>query len=110
MQRIFRIIFSTALGAAAALAGFAQAAAYPERPVRLIVPFAPGGASDFVGRIMQDKLGAELGQQIVIDNRTGASGYIGVEVPPIQRRMATPRCSAISARCRSMLRYFRNSG
>lgn len=80
MQRIFRIIFSTALGAAAALAGFAQAAAYPERPVRLIVPFAPGGASDFVGRIMQDKLGAELGQQIVIDNRTGASGYIGVEV------------------------------
>lgn len=80
MQKIFSIVFSTVVGAAAALAGFAHAAGYPERPVRLIVPFAPGGASDFVARIMQDKLGAELGQQIVIDNRTGASGYIGVEV------------------------------
>jgi tripartite-type tricarboxylate transporter receptor subunit TctC len=57
-----------------------QAAQYPDKPVRLIVPFAPGGASDFVARIIQEKLGAELGQQIVIDNRTGASGYIGVEV------------------------------
>ncbi|MDH4149880.1 MAG: tripartite tricarboxylate transporter substrate binding protein [Betaproteobacteria bacterium] len=63
-----------------AFAGLAQGAAYPERPVRLIVPFAPGGASDFVARIIQEKLGSELGQQIVIDNRTGASGYIGVEV------------------------------
>jgi len=80
MQRIFRIIFGTALGIAASLAGFAQAAGYPERPVRMVVPFAPGGASDFVGRIMQDKMSSELGQQIVIDNRTGASGYIGVEV------------------------------
>ncbi len=80
MQRISRVFFCTAVAAGAALAGFAQAAAYPERPVRLVVPFAPGGASDFVGRIMQDKLSSELGQQIVIDNRTGASGYIGVEV------------------------------
>jgi len=80
MQRIFRTIFSAFVGASAVLAGFAQAAAYPERPVRMVVPFAPGGASDFVARIIQDKLGSELGQQIVIDNRTGASGYVGVEV------------------------------
>jgi tripartite-type tricarboxylate transporter receptor subunit TctC len=53
---------------------------YPVRPVRMIVPFQPGGASDFVGRIMQDKLASELGQNIVIENRTGASGYVGVEV------------------------------
>jgi tripartite-type tricarboxylate transporter receptor subunit TctC len=53
---------------------------YPTRPVRMIVPFQPGGASDFVGRIMQPKLAEELGQTIVIDNRTGASGYVGVEV------------------------------
>ncbi len=79
MHRVFRLILTTAFAAAAASAGLAQAA-YPERPVRLIVPFAPGGASDFVARIIQDKLGSELGQQIVIDNRTGASGYIGVEV------------------------------
>lgn len=56
------------------------AGSYPERPVRMIVPFAPGGASDFVGRIMQPKLAEELGQTIVIDNRAGASGYVGVEV------------------------------
>ncbi len=80
MQKALPIVLSAAIAAASAFAGLAQGAAYPERPVRLIVPFAPGGASDFVARIIQDKLGAELGQQIVIDNRTGASGYIGVEV------------------------------
>ncbi|MGE0558135.1 MAG: Bug family tripartite tricarboxylate transporter substrate binding protein [Burkholderiales bacterium] len=80
MQRASRFIFTAAFAAISACAGIAQAAGYPERPVRLIVPFAPGGASDFVARIIQDKLGAELGQQIVIDNRTGASGYVGVEV------------------------------
>lgn len=53
---------------------------YPQRPVRMVVPFAPGGASDFVGRIMQAKMSEELGQQLVIDNRTGAAGNIGVEV------------------------------
>lgn len=53
---------------------------YPQRPVRMVVPFAPGGASDFVGRILQPKLGDELGQQVVIDNRAGAAGNIGVEV------------------------------
>jgi len=53
---------------------------YPQRPVRMVVPFAPGGASDFVGRIMQPRLGEELGQQVVIDNRAGAAGNIGVEV------------------------------
>ncbi len=81
MQRIFRGIFITTVAVVSAYAGAARAAGYPERPVRLVVPFAPGGASDFVARIIQDKLGAELGgQQIVIDNRTGASGYLGVEV------------------------------
>ena len=59
----------------------AQAAdAYPVRAVRMIVPFAPGGASDLVGRLMQPRLQQELGQQILIDNRAGASGNIGVEV------------------------------
>ena len=53
---------------------------YPQRPVRMVVPFAPGGASDFVGRIMQAKMSEELGQQLVIDNRAGAAGNIGVEV------------------------------
>jgi tripartite-type tricarboxylate transporter receptor subunit TctC len=52
---------------------------YPNRPVKMIVPFAPGGASDFVARIISPKLGEVLGQQIVIDNRPGASGNIGME-------------------------------
>ncbi len=55
-------------------------ASYPQRPVRMVVPFAPGGASDFVGRILQPKMSDELGQQLVIDNRAGAAGNIGVEV------------------------------
>ena len=53
---------------------------YPNRPVKIIVPFAPGGASDFVGRIIQPRLSELLGQPIVIENRGGAAGTIGMEV------------------------------
>jgi len=52
---------------------------YPAKPVRMIIPFAPGGASDFVGRIVQARLGELLGQPIVIENRAGASGNLGLE-------------------------------
>jgi tripartite-type tricarboxylate transporter receptor subunit TctC len=52
---------------------------YPTRPLRMIVPFAPGGASDFVARIMAPKLSELLGEQIIIDNRPGASGNIAME-------------------------------
>jgi len=54
-------------------------AGYPNKPVRMIVPFAPGGASDFVARIISPKLGELLGQSIVIENKPGASGNIGME-------------------------------
>lgn len=57
-----------------------QRADYPTRPVRMIVPFAPGGASDTVGRILQPALAESLKQQVVVDNRGGAAGMIGVEV------------------------------
>jgi tripartite-type tricarboxylate transporter receptor subunit TctC len=56
-----------------------MAQGYPSRPVRMIIPFAPGGASDFVGRIMQPKMSDLLGQQLVIENRGGAAGNIGLE-------------------------------
>jgi len=54
-------------------------AQYPSKPIRMIVPFAPGGASDFVGRILQPRLTELLGQQIVVENRAGASGNIGLD-------------------------------
>jgi len=74
---------SKCLAVSAALALFACGSAfsadYPNRPVRMIVPFAPGGASDFVGRILQPVMAEQLGQQVVVDNRPGAAGNIGVE-------------------------------
>ena len=56
------------------------AAAYPERPIRMIVPSAPGGGPDVVGRIFALRLGTILGQQIVVDNRAGANSIIGTEI------------------------------
>src|SRR5215471_13778999 len=52
---------------------------YPNRPIMMIVPFAPGGASDFVARMIQPGVSEILGQQVVVDNRPGASGMIGTE-------------------------------
>ena len=65
-----------ALGTAA----HAAESTYPTRPVRMIVPFAPGGASDHVARIIQPRMVELLGQQVVIENRAGAAGNIGVEI------------------------------
>ena len=58
----------------------AQAQEYPNKPIKMIIPFAPGGASDLVGRILQTKLGEVLGQPIIIENKPGASGNIGMEM------------------------------
>lgn len=74
-----RIALSTLLLVTPLAAVQAQGPAYPAKPLRLIIPFAPGGASDFVGRMIAQPLGQLLGQQVVPDNRPGASGNIGME-------------------------------
>ncbi len=73
----------TALTSAVAVCGLAQQALaqpYPERPIRIVVPFPPGGSSDFSGRILSTHLPRVLGQTIVIDNRGGAGGNIGSDI------------------------------
>ena len=72
----------TSMLAAPALLGSTGAraqAAWPAKPVKLILPYAPGGATDFIGRPWADKLGQALGHPFVVDNRGGASGAIGTE-------------------------------
>lgn len=61
-----------------ALAGPAHAA-WPERPITLIIPAAPGGTTDIAARLIADKLGAKLGQQVIVENRAGAAGIIGAQ-------------------------------
>ena len=68
-----------ALIAIAAHPALAQAAPYPAKPVRIVVPFPPGGPTDVVGRFVATKLGEALGQQFVVDNRAGAGGTVGSE-------------------------------
>ena len=69
-----------ALAAAATSRAHAQADRWPDRPVRFILPYAPGGATDLIARPWVEKLGAAFGQQFVLEHRGGASGMIGTEI------------------------------
>ncbi len=76
MQR--RHLTTALLGlAAATFATGAFAQAYPSKPIRLVVPFAPGGTTDIIARIVAEKMGASLGQTVVVENKAGAGGIVG---------------------------------
>ena len=81
-KRLFSLSLTVTLAAAAALLLplSAAAQAWPAKPVRMVIPFPAGGATDIVGRTIAQRLGAALGQQVVVDNKPGAGGTIGADM------------------------------
>jgi tripartite-type tricarboxylate transporter receptor subunit TctC len=77
---LVRIVAAALLAAAALHGGIAAAQSYPAKPIRLMVPFPPGGSTDIVARIVAQKLSVQLGQPVIIENRGGAGGTIGTAV------------------------------
>lgn len=73
-------LFAGLVAALIPLAPGAFASDYPTRPIRLIVPFGPGGGSDYVGRLVGQKLNEQTGQTVVVDNRPGAASLVGTEI------------------------------
>ncbi len=83
-QTLLRLITTGALLPLSITATFAQtprgADAYPQRPIRFVVPFAPSGSSDTITRLIGPRLAEQLGQQVVLDNRSGGNGAIGTQI------------------------------
>ncbi|MBL8833618.1 MAG: tripartite tricarboxylate transporter substrate binding protein [Rhodospirillales bacterium] len=79
-MKLSRRHFIAAAGAAAALPGIASAQTFPSRPIRFVVPFPPGGSLDVSARAVADRMTVLLGQTVVVENRPGAGGNVGVDL------------------------------
>ena len=94
-----------ALAGAAVLGGLpaaqAQIAAFPVKPIRMVVPYAPGGATDALARLLAEKLAVSFGQPVVVDNKAGAGGIIGTDAvakaPPDGHTMVLGLSSSLLA-------------
>src|SRR3979409_368711 len=78
--RALRVAASLACALPALLSGSPALGAYPEKPIRVIVPSPPGGGNDIMARLASQKLAESWGKQVVVDNRPGAGGAIAVEM------------------------------
>ncbi|MEO7403035.1 MAG: tripartite tricarboxylate transporter substrate-binding protein, partial [Burkholderiales bacterium] len=76
-MRILTCLLSASIVGALPAAALAQA--YPDKPIRLVVPYPPGGSSDVLGRLVAQKMTESMGQNVLVDNRAGASGNIGTD-------------------------------
>ena len=97
LSRYAVLLSASAALALSAVPAFAQKG-YPDKAIRMIVPFAPGGSNDIMGRLVAGKLTESMGQQVVVDNRPGASGIIGTDL-----------AAKAWGRCRSRAAYWCSS-
>lgn len=113
MRNIFRstVLSSALIGLAAMASPAAASTAYPSQPIRLIVPFAPGGSTDIVARIVGQRMSEELGQSVIIENKGGAGGAIGAAEAARAKpdgytlSVATVSTMAVNPACRTDLPY-----
>src|SRR5688500_10183610 len=75
-----RILFTIATAAICSISSAAQPPAYPSKPIRVIVPYPAAETGDVIARLVDQKMSERLGQQVIVDNRAGASGQIGLDL------------------------------
>jgi len=80
MLAIVRAVTACVALAAATICAAQSTDSYPQRPVRMVVGYATGGGADALARVVASKLSAVLGQQVIVDNRPGASGIVGTQI------------------------------